>query len=80
MAEKRKYTEVLASIETHIQYISNHLANIDSHLEKQNTRLGNHDILITRNSTNIKWLIKSMIFLFGGSGATAGILKLLGIY
>ncbi len=54
MEEKRKprrYTEVVASLETHIVYISNHLKNIDSHMEKQNTSIDKHGNRLTALET-----------------------------
>ena len=47
MPEKRAYKEVLASVETHIVYIGNHLQNIDSHLDKINNHLNDHSSRIT---------------------------------
>lgn len=60
MADKRSYKEVLASLETHIIYINNHLGNIDKHLEKQNTSIADHGKSIAKNSTwitAIRWVI-----------------------
>jgi len=47
----RRYTEVVASLETHIIYIGNHLKNIDSHLEKQNSSIDKHGNRLTALET-----------------------------
>ena len=38
MSDKRTVKEILASVETSIQYIDNHLQNIDQHLNRLNER------------------------------------------
>lgn len=58
MNEKRTYTSVVASIETHIEHISNHLQNIDTHLERLNNSQGEQDEQISQNGNNITWVIK----------------------
>jgi len=47
----RRYTEVVASLETHIVYINNHLKNIDSHMEKQNSSIDKHGNRLTALET-----------------------------
>ena len=49
--DKRGYTAVLASVETHIVYISNHLQNIDTHLERQNSNIEKHGNRLTALET-----------------------------
>lgn len=58
MAEGRTYKEVVASLETHIIYINNHLSNIDGHLEKLNTRTHDNEIQIAVNKTGISRIYK----------------------
>jgi len=88
MVDNRKYTEVLASVETHIIYINNHLGNIDQHLEKLNTTNQKQELKINENKGEIsknKGRI-GLLFKIGGGvitilcGAFALILKILGIY
>lgn len=84
MAEKRPYKEILASVETHIIYVNNHLQNIDSHLERINNRLTDHDKAIANNTARISMIIKvgggliGLITILLGAGAI--ILKLFGVY
>ena len=80
MAEKRKYTDVVVSLETKFTYIETHLKNIDAHLARQNDRLLGHETRITRNATNNTWIIRIGGGLFGGGGGIALILKLFGVY
>ena len=47
----RRYTEVVASLETHIVYISTHLQNIDAHLERQNSNIDKHGNRLTSLET-----------------------------
>ncbi len=54
--KKPTYTETLASVNTHIEYIREHLGNIDDHLGKLNDSRADHDNRITRNTTLI-WLV-----------------------
>ena len=68
MTDKRKYTEVLASLEVHFQYINNHLGNIDKHLDRLNNRVRETEDKTTKNTTNIKWLIRILI----GAGIISG--------
>ena len=79
MTEKRKYTEVLASIETHITYINTHLRNLDGHLEKINTTNLAQEVKILRNKDRI-----GLIYKIGGGLitilVTALILSLFGVY
>jgi len=56
MADKRSYKEVLASVETSLIYMNNHLGNIDSHLERQNNSLTEHGKSIAKNTTWISAL------------------------
>jgi len=53
MTEKRSYTAILASLDTHISHINNHLKNIDSHLEKLNNTNFEQSIAINRNKDRI---------------------------
>lgn len=75
MREKRTYKEILASVETHIIHINNHLGNIDGHLETQNRRLSGHDKAIAKNTTwNLayRWVVGVII-----TGLIAGSLALI---
>jgi hypothetical protein len=69
MTRKRRYTETVASIETALTYINNHLKNIDSHLNRQNEALTEHSKAIARHGawiTAFKWLI--IVATSGGVG------------
>jgi len=82
MADKRSYTEILASVETHIVYVNNHLRNIDSHLEKINTTNLEQEVKIIRNKDRISLLYKigGGLGTLCGAGLIALILRLLEIY
>ena len=82
MPDKRKYTETLASIETHFIYINNHLSNIDHHLEKINTTNLAQEVKIQRNKDRISLHSKigGGIVALLGSATVAVILKLVGVY
>lgn len=73
--------EVLASLETHIVYINTHLESIDSHLEKLNSNEDKQNIAITKNKTNIGWIVKiggGALFVIATIAATAlGLIQLL---
>lgn len=73
MAEKRTYKEVVASLETHIIYINNHLGNIDKHLNKLNERIGNSEVQTAVSKASI-----SRIWKIGG-GIFLGLLTVIGI-
>jgi len=82
MTDKRSYKEVLASVETSLTYINNHLANIDSHLNKLNERTGDCEVSTAKNKDRI-----SLIYKIGGgflttllAGSLAVGLHLMGIY
>ncbi len=80
MAEKRKYTEVVASIETHILYMSKDIKSIKEHLGELNNHVGTQDVRITKNTSNISWLMR-----IGGGLLTIGsivalVLKITGFY
>ena len=53
MADKKTYTQVVTTIETHVDYIRLHLKNLDSHLERINNRITEHDKITTMNKANI---------------------------
>ena len=69
--KRRSYTDVVASLETHIIYINNHLGNIDSHLDKLNNNVNENTTNCAKNKTNIK----SLWWIAGGTGA--GILAII---
>lgn len=54
----RTIEEMVASMETHVIYINNHLGNIDSHLDRINNHEKEQDVAITKNSTRINMIIK----------------------
>ncbi|KKN03431.1 hypothetical protein LCGC14_1107820 [marine sediment metagenome] len=56
--KKPTYTETLASVNTHIEYIREHLGNIDDHLGKLNDSRIDHEARITNNSTRISLFLK----------------------
>ena len=51
MAEKKSYTAVLSSLETHITYIKEDLGEIKEHLGKINNHLDDHSKRITITET-----------------------------
>ena len=55
--ERRSYKEIVASFETHIIYINNHLQNIDTHLERLNMTVNDNK---TRSKIN-KWAIGGIV-------------------
>jgi len=73
--------EILASVETHIIYINNHLQSIDSHLERLNNSEDKQNVAITKNKTNIGWVVKiggGVLFIIATIAATAlGLTQLL---
>jgi len=73
MTGKRTYTQVVTSFETHIEYIREDIGKIELHLKELNGREGEQDIDITKNKTNIGWIVKI------GSGIAFVILSLLAI-
>ena len=82
MSDKRKYTDVVSNIETHIIYINSHLQNIDTHLERINDTNLKQEVKIVRNKDRI-----SLGYRMGGglltlmvSGTIALLLKLMGVY
>lgn len=79
MADKRSYRDIVISVETSLNYINNHLQNIDGHLNKLNERTKENEVSSSKNSNNIKWILR-----IGGSFLVFVIipvvLKLLGIY
>lgn len=77
--EKRTYTQVLASLETHIIYINNHLKNIDSHQEAQNNRIGRNEIRTAKNTAGIAWIKWTGGILLGGGGTATLALYLAGV-
>jgi len=81
MTEKRRYTDIVASLETHIIYIQTHLRNIDAHLEKLNTQENRQNVAIAKNSVRIGllWKIGSGLLALT-AGAIATLLKIMGVY
>jgi len=79
---KRSYSEIVASIETHIIYINNHLANVDSHLEKINTTNLKQEVKIAKNKDRITlgYKIGGGILSIILTGLLALGLHLIGIY
>jgi len=77
---KRSYTDIVISLETSLGFIENHLKNIDQHLNKLNERTGNCEVATTKNTTNIRWIIRIGGGAVGSGGVLAGILKLAGVY
>ena len=80
MVEKRKYIDVVASIETHILYMGKDIKSIKDHLGELNNHVGKQDIRIARNTSNISWIMR-----IGGGLLTIGsivalVLKVAGIY
>jgi len=82
MADKRTYKEVLASLETHIIYIGNHLKNIDSHMGKINDTNLEQELKIGRNKDRISlgYKIGGGIALIALGGVVTVALKVLGVY
>ena len=82
MTEKRSYKEILASVETSLSYINNHLGNIDGHLEKINTTNLDQEVKIARNKDRIGlgYKIGGGIFSVLSLALVALVLHLLGIY
>ena len=78
--EKRTYKEIVASLETHIIYINNHLQNIDSHLERLNSGEGMQNVAIAKNSVRISLIYKIGGSLLAAGGGTALALKLMGVF
>ena len=82
MTEKRRYTDIVASLETHIIYIQTHLRNIDAHLERLNTQENRQNVAIAKNSVRIGLLWKmgwgSLLALI--TGVIAILLKIIGVY
>jgi len=82
MSDSRSYKEILASVETALSYINNHLSNIDGHLEKINTTNLNQEVKIARNKDRIGLILKiggsSLVVLIGG--AVAWFIKLQGVW
>jgi len=50
--ESRSYKEVLASLETHIEHMRNHLGNIDAHLGRINDKIYDQEKRITGLETD----------------------------
>jgi len=73
LKDKRRYTEVVAAVETHIQYLREDTKDIKDHLDKLNSTATKHDRRITRLEVIVA------ICILGGGGIT-GILKLAGIF
>ena len=82
MADKRTYKEIVASIETSIGYIDNHLRNIDAHLNRLNERTGDCELLSARNKDRISlaYKIGGGLFSVLSLALVALVLRLLGIY
>ena len=71
--DKRSYREVLASVETSLTYMNNHLGNIDKHLERGNNKLSEHDKAITKNSTwviALRWMVYILFIALIGTVTT----------
>ena len=81
MTEKRRYTDIVASLETHIIYIQTHLRNIDAHLGRLNTQENRQNVAIAKNSVRISllWKIGGSLLALIGSGI-ALLLKIMGVY
>ena len=68
--EKRQtYTENLASINTALIYVNNHLQNIDTHLERINGTLTDHDKQIIHNTTRLGGIQGMIGAVFAGGAA-----------
>lgn len=82
MLDKRSYKEIVASIETHIIYVNNHLGNIDQHLNAINNTNLEQEVKIIRNRDRISLFYKigGGLGTLCGAGLIALILKLLEIY
>ena len=78
----RSYTDVVASLETHISYIREDIAGIHEHLKLQNGSEMRQDIRIAKNTDRIglawKIWVGIPIILIGGIISLG--LKLLGVY
>ena len=64
MTGRKSYTEIVATIETHMSYIQNHLRNIDSHLEKLNTTNATQNSRLDKQGTwlsAVKWVVGIMV-------------------
>jgi len=81
MGEKRRYIDIVASLETHIIYINTHLQSIDAHLEKLNNQENRQNVAIAKNSVRIglMWKIGGGLLVLLSSGI-AILLKALGVY
>ncbi len=80
MTEKRKYTEVVASIETHILYMGRDIKAIKEHIGEMNDHEGEQDVRITKNTNNIGWIMKIGGSLFAIGSLVALVLKIVGLY
>jgi len=84
MPENRPYKEVLASLETHIVYIKNHLGNIDQHLNKLNDRTSSNEHGIADNRSRIGFICKVSSWvsgaIFGGGIITIIVCRVIGVF
>jgi len=82
MSDKRSYSEILASVETHFIYINNHLKNIDSHMDKINNTNLEQEIKIHDTGKRIDPYDKWSKWILGITGTlmVAIVLKLFGVY
>ena len=77
MANKRSYRDLVIRLDEHMASVDNHLKNIDGHLNRLNERTGDCEVSVTKNSNNIKWIMR----IGGGLFLLIPIvLKLMGVY
>lgn len=62
MSDKKSYTEVVASFETHIIYIREDIGEIKEQLKVLNARTGDCEVQVAKNKTRI-----GLIYKIGGS-------------